>query len=87
VEKDAEDIRSPFDQVQELHKGEGGIPAVLLRSSVSEHFEPLSPRYTDGPEALQACVSSHLATDDLTLDWRVRQYSSTGHFYASCQCG
>lgn len=73
VEKDAAaqvDMRSPFDQVVDLQKGSGSIPAALL-PNMSEPIpmSPLSTRFTD--EGLEACVSQHLATEAITLEWRV----------------
>lgn len=45
----------------------------MLLTSMSEPLgQSLSPRFTDAPGALEPCVSSHLATDALTLEWRVR---------------
>lgn len=64
----AGDNPTPF-QDQAVQKGEIGTTVVL--SSVSEPLQPLSPKFTDGPEGLEACVSQHLATDALTLEWQV----------------
>jgi hypothetical protein len=74
VEKDAAqlpDMRSPFDQALDLQKGSGSIPAALM-PNMSEPIplSPLSTRFTD--EGLEACVSQHLATEAITLEWRVR---------------
>jgi hypothetical protein len=64
-------MRSPFDQALDLQKGSGSIPAALM-PNMSEPIplSPLSTRFTD--EGLEACVSQHLATEAITLEWRVR---------------
>lgn len=69
-----DDKCSPFDQVQVEHlkHGQGGLPAVLLSSMSEPLGQSMSPRFMDAPGALEPCVSSHLATDALTLEWRVR---------------
>lgn len=78
-----DDKCSPFDQVQleHLKHGQGGLPAVLLSSMSEPLGQSMSPRFTDAPGALEPCVSSHLATDALTLEWRVR-----GRTYTTASC-
>lgn len=81
AEKDAAqlpDMRSPFDQALDVQKGSGSIPAALM-PNMSEPIplSPLSTRFTD--EGLEVCVSQHLATEAITLEWRVRAE-------ASCSC-
>jgi hypothetical protein len=78
VEKNSTDVDSAVDPLpvvglSQHHSHGKELPqshAALLRQVFSDPT-PLSPRYTDGPEGLQACVSVKLATDALTLEWRV----------------
>lgn len=70
--------------VKAKHLSHDGMPSshALLMQTLSDPT-PLTPRYTDGPEGLQACVSQRLATDALTLEWRV---GAAGVLLVSCQC-